>query len=200
MAKALRVSEAKRPHLTLAEFYQLPEGPPFYEYEEGALIDMNRPAPRHQRILLKLGGMLSDHVETHTLGRIYPEVNVELLGRRVYTPDLTFIGRDEVPEVDAEDVVRVVPILVVEISSPSTVSRDHFVKLNTYAEAGIAWYWIVDPETLRLLEYHLTEPGHYTVRAVIERNQVFQPGLFPGLAIHLAALLGEGIEAEEAKP
>jgi Uma2 family endonuclease len=197
MAKALSVSELKRPRLTLSEFYALPEGPPYYEYEEGELIEMNRPTPRHQRILLKLGGVVSAHVEAQTLGQVYPEVNVELLGRRVYTPDLIFIAQEQAPEVDETDVVRVAPTLLVEISSPSTASRDHFVKLNTYAEAGVGWYWIVDPEALRILEYRLEEHGHYAVQSVVKRGQIFRPGLFPGLEIDLAALMGEGVETEE---
>lgn len=89
------------------------------------------------------------------------------------------------------EVVRVVPTLIGEILSPSTASRDQVTKLNTYAEAGVAWYWLIDPEALTVLEFRLGEHGHYAVNARVERGQVFRPGLFPGLEIDLCRLLGE---------
>lgn len=196
MAKAGR---AVRPRLTLAEFYELPEGPPYYEYENGALIEVNRPTPRHQRVLGAIHAELTLYLREHPLGVLFLEVNVELLGHKVYTPDLIFIRREEATQVNEEDVVRVVPTLAVEISSPSTASRDHFGKLNTYAAAGVQWYWVVNPEELSIIEYRLAEHGHYQVNAGVEHGQVFQPGLFPGLEMNLAALLGEeAVPQEEA--
>jgi Uma2 family endonuclease len=40
-----------------------------------------------------------------------------------------------------------VPILIVEILSPSTRRRDREQKRELYADAGVAEYWLVDPET-----------------------------------------------------
>jgi len=160
---------------------------------------VNRPTPRHQRILGEIHAELTLYLREHPLGVLFLEVNVELLGHKVYTPDLIFIRQEEATQVNEEDVVRVVPTLAAEISPPSTAGRDHFSKLNTYAAAGVEWYWVVDPEELTSLEYHLAEHGHHQVNAGVERGQVFQPGLFPGLEINLAALLG-GATAPEKKP
>jgi Uma2 family endonuclease len=177
--------------LTLEEFYQLPEGPPYYEFEDGELIEMNRPTPRHQLVLGEILGELRSYLREHPpLGRLFPEVNVELLGRKTYTPDLILISQENLAAVDLEEVIRVAPTLAVEILSPSTLGRDQVTKLNTYAQAGVEWYWLIDPESLTILEYHLAEHGHYAIQAGIERGQVFRPGLFPGLEIHLGALLG----------
>ena len=38
------------------------------------------------------------------------------------------------------------PGLVVEILSPSTVSRDRTIKLRLYQRQGVGEYWIVDPD------------------------------------------------------
>ncbi|WP_425004142.1 Uma2 family endonuclease [Mycolicibacterium sp. S3B2] len=57
------------------------------------------------------------------------------------------------PRVAATDVV-----LVVEIVSPGSRGTDHAMKLHEYAAAGIAHYWIVDPEAPvddRFLAYRL---------------------------------------------
>ena len=52
VAKALPLGDGPAlPLLTLEEFYALPEGPPDYEFEEGELIHMPRPHPRHQAIV-----------------------------------------------------------------------------------------------------------------------------------------------------
>ena len=40
--------------MTLEEFRALPEGPPYYEFEEGELIPMTSPTPEHQDILAEL--------------------------------------------------------------------------------------------------------------------------------------------------
>ncbi len=38
---------SKQRKMSLEEFYALSEGPPYYEFEDGELIAMNRPTPRH---------------------------------------------------------------------------------------------------------------------------------------------------------
>jgi Uma2 family endonuclease len=183
MAEAQRIVE--RPRMTLEEFYQLPEGPPYYEYEEGELIEMNRPQPRHQRVLGELHTEMALYLRQQPLGLLLLEVNVELLGSKVYTPDLIFIRAEDAGQVEENDVVQVVPTLIVEILSPSTAGRDQVTKLNRYCQAGVAWYWVVDPEALTIIEYCRTNEGLYVVHAGIEPGQVFRPGLFPGLEIDL---------------
>jgi Uma2 family endonuclease len=178
-----------RSQWTLEEFYQIPEGPPYYEYEEGDLIEMNRPTPRHQRVLQEIGMEVGLYLRENPQGRLFLEVNVELLGRKVYTPDLVFISQEEVGSVDEMDVIRVPPTMIGEILSPSTAGRDQVTKLNTYAEAGVDWYWLIDPEALTIIEFRLAEHGHYAIHAGVERGQVFRPGLFPGLEIDLCRLL-----------
>lgn len=62
--------------------------------------------------------------------------------------------RDRIPDVmvselDAADdaILRSPPpLLVVEVTSPSTRDIDWRDKLAEYGEAGAGWYWIVDPD------------------------------------------------------
>jgi Uma2 family endonuclease len=176
--------------MSLEDFSALPEGPPYYELEDGELIEMNRPTPRHQRVLLKLAMVIEEHISTHGLGRLYPEVNVEFSQNKVYTPDLVFYTTENVRNVDEYSSLTQPPMLVVEILSPSTTMRDTTRKLKTYCEAGVAWYWLIDPEQLTIIEYHLAESGRYEVTACVETGQAFRPGIFEGLEIDLAALMG----------
>ena len=68
----------------------------------------------------------------------------------VVVPDRVFENRPA--RVAATDVV-----LVVEIVSPGSRGTDHVMKLHEYAAAGIAHYWIVDPDAPadRFLAYRL---------------------------------------------
>ena len=44
-----------------------------------------------------------------------------------------------------------VPLVAIEILSPSTASRDRGAKRRVYQQAGVAEYWVVDPDA-RLIE------------------------------------------------
>ena len=65
-------------------------------------------------------------------------------------------------------------VLVVEIVSPGSRGTDHVMKLHEYAKAGIANYWIVDPDAPpdeRFLAYRL-EAGTYRRVAALEGDTV----------------------------
>ena len=54
-----------------------------------------------------------------------------------------------------------------EILSPSTARGDRGTKRLTYQDAGVATYWIIDPEPpVTLTALHLDEDGTYTTAAV----------------------------------
>lgn len=197
MAVALKplvdIKPPSKPLLTLADFDALPEGPPDYEFEGGSLIDMPRPHPRHQKIIMRLGALLDGHVSGTALGAVWPEIDVQLSRRRVYVPDLVFLFQDHLARY-SPDRGRIIgaPDLAVEIVSPASVSRDRIAKFNAYREAGVPWYWLIDSQSLAVEEYRLMPEGYLAV-ARVAAGEAFQPQLFPGLAINLADLLGETV-------
>jgi Uma2 family endonuclease len=197
MAVALRplveIKPPARPLLTLAEFDALPEGPPDYEFEGGRLIDMPRPHPRHQKVIMRLGAVLDEHVSRAAVGAVWPEIDVQLSRRRVYVPDLVFLAQERLDRYSA-DRGRIVgaPDLVVEIVSPASASRDRVAKFNAYREAGVPWYWLIDSQSLAIEEYRLMPEGYLAV-ARMAAGEAFRPQLFAGLAINLADLLGETV-------
>lgn len=189
-------SKVKRRAMTLDEFYALPEGPPDSELDEGELITMPRPHARHQRVIMRLGAVLDNHVARNFLGAVWPEVDVQLSASRVYVPDIVFLGVDHEDRYVAS-LGRIVwaPDLVVEIVSPSSAGRDRVVKFNAYRQAGVAWYWLVDSESVAVEEYRLTPAGYLAV-ARVAPGEVFAPQFFPGLELDLAAALGVEVAAE----
>ena len=64
--------------MTQEEFRALPEGPPYYEYEEGELILVASPTPEHQDLVSELSHVLRQFVRQHQLGRVVMEVDVFL--------------------------------------------------------------------------------------------------------------------------
>jgi Uma2 family endonuclease len=59
----------------------------------------------------------------------------------VFEPDVMVVPVDP-----PSDVLRDPPLLIVEILSPSNREADLITKRRKYAECGLPWYWIVDPD------------------------------------------------------
>ncbi len=179
------------PEYTLEDWLALPEGPPYYEFEDGKLMPSPRPTPRHQEIEAALIAALHPFVQSHRLGKVWPEIDVPLPTGYGYAPDIVYLNQAHLDAYEAADGQGpVVPDLVVEVLSPSTVARDRVVKFRNYHRARVPWYWIVDPEALSIEEYRW-EPEGYLRVASLAQGEVFQPILFPGLEIDLQALVGE---------
>ena len=182
---------------TQAEYRRLPEGPPYYELEDGELIEMVRPRGQHQVLIGELYAAISAHVRKECLGKIWPEVAVFLTPRHVYIPDLSFLLTENRSRFGDDVAIEGPPDLVVEVISPSTSSRDKVYKLRVYHAAGVPWYWLIEAESLLVTEYRYTPDG-YLVNQIVLPEDVFKPALFPGLALPLAELVVDANVEEES--
>jgi len=77
-------------------------------------------------------------------------------------PDLTVIHDDQIEPLRRRNTLRISmgpPMLVVEIVSPGEVqrNRDYIAKRTQYQDLGIPEYWIVDPQTARVLVLELRD-------------------------------------------
>ena len=183
---------------TLAEYLRLPEGPPYYEFEDGELIEMVRPRGRHQEIIKKLLIALDGYITRNSLGNIWPEVAVALSPTRIYIPDLSFLLTANLSRFADDIAIQGPPDLVVEVISPSTAARDRSQKLRTYYQAGVPWYWLVESDSMLITEYRQTPEG-YLVNQTIAAAEAFAPGLFPGLSFTMADLFGLPSNEEETR-
>jgi Uma2 family endonuclease len=131
---------------------------------QGVLHVSPRPARRHTSVATNLGGelygplrrgvggpggwVILDEPELHLGSR--PDILVpDLAGwRRVRMPDA--IGPD-----DAPPYYDLAPGWVCEVLSPDTEAIDRRDKMTVYAREGVAWPWLVDPETQTLEVYRL---------------------------------------------
>lgn len=75
----------------------------------------------------------------------------------------------------ADDGLHVAPLLVVEVLSRSTRRRDQGDKRDIYAELGVPYYWLVDPERHSATVLRLDEGGYVESLAAVGELQVEEP-------------------------
>lgn len=129
---------------TLDELHALPEDGNKYEVIRGELLVTPAPTPTHETVSARLIRILMPYVEREGLGLVYfpravlqfedSEVEPDLMVRQEHEGDSTTWASAPIPS------------LIVEVFSPSTKRRDQNQKRDLYLAAGVAEYWMVDPE------------------------------------------------------
>lgn len=100
------------------------------------------------------------------------EVDMELGGVGC-RPDVLGWRRDRLPKLptpDARGVVVEVPDWICEVLSPSTANVDTGRKREAYHRAGVAFYWLADPERRSLTVLRWMEEG-YVIAAVVAAGE-----------------------------
>lgn len=64
-------------------------------------------------------------------------------------------------------------LLAVEILAPATRTVDEVLKRRLYERAGVASYWMFDPQQAKLTVLE-PEDGRYTERAMVSGDEVFE--------------------------
>lgn len=120
----------------------------------GELVTHPRPVPRHARVAMRLGSVLTPPFDLGVGGPggwfflAEPELH---LGEHVAVPDLAAWRRERLPTIPETAWIDVAPDWVCEVLSPSTEGYDRGEKRTVYAEAEVGHLWFVDPRS-RVLE------------------------------------------------
>ena len=166
---------------TEADYYPFSERGRLVELSDGNLEIIELPTYAHQRILLQLSVSLHAFVSARKLGRVaFAPLPVKLWSGKIREPDLMFMSTAHASRIN---VYWGVPDLAVEILSPGTAHKDREVKRKEYAIAGVAEYWIIDPEARTVDIY---ESGKH-----FAGDDVLISDLFPGFSMPLAELFAE---------
>lgn len=168
------------------------EGERRIELYDGELVELKTPNLRHQELLGRLLFTLECWGRKHEAGEVYlSPVDLYVSETNCYNPDLMFFRQERFANerIEREDDACLVapPDLAIEIVSAATAHNDRFRKFNRYAEFGVAYYWLIDPEAAGLQAFVLKN-GRYAVEAALAEEDPFEPALFPGLQISLAQL------------
>jgi Uma2 family endonuclease len=139
--------------LTISDYAALGEDDRYrWELQEGNLVMSPSPSPRHMLISGELRDQLTSQLPRSA--RVVQDIDIDLQlaapdqpgwSRR---PDLVVIDQAAVDRVETEGgLLRAAEVdLVVEIVSPGSRRMDYVIKRGEYADAGIGYYWVVNPD------------------------------------------------------
>lgn len=129
---------------TLEEVHSLPDDGNKYELVRGELFVTPPPNVDHEMISSRLTRILDPYVEAQKLGMVFrPRAVMRFEGSEV-EPDLMVRQPSEGVGKSWDNAPT--PLLMVEVFSGSTRRRDQVQKRSLYMDAGVAEYWMIDPE------------------------------------------------------
>jgi Uma2 family endonuclease len=166
----------------------LPDDGNRYELFDGALLVTPAPRARHQDAALALVLRLHPYIRSNGIGHLgFAPADLALEGGQLAQPDVFVVpmpgGR--APRVWNE---YGIPLLVVEILSPSSARHDRITKRRRYQRTGVSEYWVVDLDARAVERWR---PGDARPE-VLDEVLIWQPNpAVPPLSILLPELFDE---------
>jgi Uma2 family endonuclease len=136
------------PPVSLEEFVDWPETTQPVEVVDGRVIVNPSPAGPHHYAVNWLATLLGDACPNDcvAIGSSWDWV-LSRAPLRVRQPDVVVVRREQLRHARLESP----PLLAVEVVSPESRERDLVTKRREYAEAGLAWYWLVSLDVPQVL-------------------------------------------------
>jgi len=134
--------------LSIDEFEKLPvpEQGGGYELDEGKPVYVSPNSLEQGEIIHRIYALLKAWAKSTDRGLVAPDSWIELAPGVVRAPDVAYIPRDRVSNLDPKHTLKAVPALVVEVLSPYNTAREMSRKIQQYRDAGVELIWVVDPE------------------------------------------------------
>lgn len=162
--------------LTREDLDRMPVDGNRYELIDGEIVVSAAPVPPHQiaatRLIVTLAAACPAHLEVS-----HAPFDVVLGPHTVVQPDVLVL---DPADLDSRGLTGP-PLLAVEVLSPSTRRRDLGIKKRAYEQAGIAAYWVVDPEAdeVTLTAWELRD-GAYVAAGAVAGDEVWAASMpFP---------------------
>lgn len=147
----------KQGEFTLDDYYAMPEDTRV-ELIDGVLYEMLAPTTIHQDFGFQIAYKLQEYVKKKK-GKCW--VAVAPVDVQLDCDNRTMVEPDVIVVCDRDKIIRRcvygAPDFIVEVLSPSTKKKDLTIKLKKYTEAGVREYWLVDPDTKRVLVYQFDD-------------------------------------------
>jgi len=137
----------------------LPTDTQRYELLEGTLLVNPPPGGAHQRVSLKLAGVLDSAAPSGLA--VVESMGLRLPENTVFIPDVLVATRDVVLADKSGILDPACVRLVVEIVSPGSRTTDRVTKPAVYARAGIASFWRIELEDGPALVAYRLDLGRY---------------------------------------
>jgi Uma2 family endonuclease len=137
---------ALRTVTTSEELLALPDDGQRHELLDGVHVVTPAPAYVHQDVLMRLTSVLLAAVAHHPhLKLLASPADIVLGPRTLVQPDLFVLRIDPAHPPKSWREVGV-PLLAIEVLSPSTAPGDRGAKRRIYQRAGVPEYWVVDSD------------------------------------------------------
>ncbi len=173
------------------------------EILDGELVVTPRPALRHARASLGLGGHLWGPFQGGRGGGpggwwilFEPELH---LADDIVVPDLAGWRRDRLPAVPDSAYLALAPDWVCEVISPATERMDRSRKMRTYAREGVTHLWLLDP-LVRTLEVLRLENARWGLLGTHGDTDVVRAEPFEAIEIELTALWPDHVADSPPRP
>ena len=157
------------------------------EYSDGCVEILPMPTLSHQLMVVFLCQALQSFVSARGLGTVLVAAyKVKLWEGKYREPDLIFVATEH--EARLGEQFSQGADLVIEIVSPEGCQRDLEIKRQEYAQAGIAEYWIVDPQLQQITVFAL-EGSTYVVHGQYSRGDDAESRLLTGFKVGVTDVL-----------
>lgn len=129
----------------------LPNDGKRYEIIDGVLYMSTAPSPWHQWISRQTQRLLYKQIDDRGFGITFnAPVGLFMPGCDPVQPDLLVL-RPEDRDLIMERRIETIPLLLIEILSPSNPQHDMILKRQAYARAGVPEYWVLRPQERDIL-------------------------------------------------
>jgi Uma2 family endonuclease len=158
-----------------------------YELDEGELVAMTKPRYNpHNRIVMACTRELLVYLARNPIGEVLSSDNLFVLGPAIKRiPDLSFMLRGRVEQIQPDQDIQGAPDLAIEVLSPSDTSAAMRRKVRQYFAAGAQAVWLFYPES-REIEVWLSATGPKVVLG--ENDTLDAPELLPGFSVRVGDL------------
>ena len=176
---------------TYEEFLELTENSDErYEYIDGEIYLLASPKTIHQTILGELYGIFHNWFQGKKCRPMFAPYDITLRRNpeniNIVQPDLMVIC-DLEENLNEKDYYMGVPILMVEIISESSRSKDFVKKLDLYMDTGVKEYWVINPFS-REVSIYLFDQGDISRTTSFKNNETISSYSFAGLEVSLDKL------------
>ena len=166
------------------------DGPERWEVIDGVPYMLASPTPEHQQIAIQLSAEFAMYLRGKPCRAFTAPMDLTFehdeRTKRVVQPDLFVMcgeyGRDK----------RIigVPVLVIEILSPSTATTDLIRKLNLYGRVGVKETWIVEPED-QIINVYLHDGTLLRWTTEYKPGDTLKPTMFADMEIDVTTVFVE---------
>jgi Uma2 family endonuclease len=172
--------------MTAEDLWRLDDDEHRYDLIRGELIRMSPANYRHGILGMRIARKIADYADVHELGEVPSSKTGFILARDpdvVLAPDAAFVRLDRVPPRDQQNrFAQLAPDLVVEVVSPSDLSRDVHAKVMEYLTAGVKLVWVVEPRNEDVTVY---TPDR-TARVLSSADVLDDGDVLPGFKLPIA--------------